>query len=338
MQQKAAIGIVRSIQPMDKEMKQRVRGNFNSSKGFFGKPLDHEAPILVCDCISFIRNRGFYETGVFRIPGNLDVVNLLKNKYDQRFSNEELKVQNDYSVLNKHKPAPSVNDVASLLKLFFTELPEPLVPRHITKAMLEVSALNLPPEDECQYLGKLVKRIQSPNRECLGLLISFLRELCAFRKFNHMTANNLATCFVLSVFGRGETQAQILLVTTGSQIIKKLIEGQVRIFMPSVKHVKNNTRYKDEVKGEKRVKPAPSTVPVENLISPKPNVNKSPGSRRNLNNAPITTTTTAPAVQTRVAPELPSRPKPGNRPLPTPPQQQFGSRANGLFGGREGEI
>lgn len=233
--------------------------------------LDHEAPVIVCDCISFIRNRGFYETGVFRIPGNLDVVNLLKQKYNDRFKTRELKEMNGYSVLNKHRPAPSVNDVASLLKLFFTELPEPLVPRYITDAMLEIASLNLRQEDECQYLGKLVKRIPSPNRECLGLLVSFLRELCAFRKFNHMTANNLATCFVLSIFGRGKTHQQIILVTTGTKIIKQLIAGEIRIFMPSVKNVKKNTRYKDEVKGDKKGKgknaPVP-TVAVEDLSKP----------------------------------------------------------------------
>lgn len=211
---------------------------------------------------------------MFRIPGNLDVVNLLKEKYNTKFSLPELKQSSKFSVLNKHKPAPSVNDVASLLKLFFTELPEPLVPKPITNAMLEITRLNLTPQEECNFLGKLVKRIPSPNRECLGLLVSFLRELCAFRKFNHMSSDNLATCFVLSVFGRGETATQIVLVTTGSQIIKKLIEGQIRIFMPSVKHVKFNTRYKDEVKGEEKSKRKPknvSNVQPESLTQgPKP--------------------------------------------------------------------
>lgn len=204
--------------------------------------------------MSFIRNRGFYEVGVFRIPGNLDVVHLLKKKYDERFKNIELKQMSAYSVLNKHRPAPSVNDVASLLKLFFTELPEPLVPTYITAGMLEIAALNLSSERECFYLGKLVKRIPSPNRECLGLLISFLRELCAFRKFNHMTASNLATCFVLSVFGRGKTHQQIILVTTGTKIMEKLISGKIKIFMPSVRHVKTNTRYKDDIRGETKIK------------------------------------------------------------------------------------
>lgn len=87
---------------------------------------DHEAPIVVCDCIAYLRNKGFHEEGIFRITGNIDVVNCLKEAYNNEFATKELKTSSNVSVLNNFYPAPAVADVASLLKRFFYELKEPV--------------------------------------------------------------------------------------------------------------------------------------------------------------------------------------------------------------------
>lgn len=49
------------------------------------KYLAHEVPVLVCDCIAFIRARGLHEKGLFRKPGKREFVVQLLKEYYKRF-------------------------------------------------------------------------------------------------------------------------------------------------------------------------------------------------------------------------------------------------------------
>ena len=88
--------------------------------------IDHPAPIVVCDCIAYLRNRGLAEKGIFDTSGNIAVVGGLKRRYNQEFATMEHKLSNTASVLNQWFPAPALTDVAALLKIFFNELKEPV--------------------------------------------------------------------------------------------------------------------------------------------------------------------------------------------------------------------
>lgn len=94
--------------------------------GIFGQRLEdtvhHErkygprlAPLLVEQCVDFIRERGLTEEGLFRMPGQANLVRDLQDSFDCG-----------------EKPlfdsTTDVHTVASLLKLYLRELPEPVVP------------------------------------------------------------------------------------------------------------------------------------------------------------------------------------------------------------------
>ena len=53
-------------------------------------------------------------------------MNKLKEEYNALFDTKSAKKTNMTSILNDYRPAPSVHDVASLLKAFFKELAEPV--------------------------------------------------------------------------------------------------------------------------------------------------------------------------------------------------------------------
>ncbi|KAJ7996445.1 hypothetical protein DPEC_G00237150 [Dallia pectoralis] len=72
------------------------------------------APLVVEQCVDFIRERGLLEVGLFRKSGQATLVKELQNAFDAG-----------------EKPSfdsTDVHTVASLLKLYLRELPEPLVP------------------------------------------------------------------------------------------------------------------------------------------------------------------------------------------------------------------
>uniref|UniRef100_S4R9F9 Rho GTPase activating protein 22 n=1 Tax=Petromyzon marinus TaxID=7757 RepID=S4R9F9_PETMA len=73
------------------------------------------APRVVQQCVSFIRERGLAEEGLFRMPGQASLVRDLQRAFDcgERPSFDG---------------STDVHTVASLLKLYLRELPEPVVP------------------------------------------------------------------------------------------------------------------------------------------------------------------------------------------------------------------
>uniref|UniRef100_A0A8C9RHX1 Rho GTPase activating protein 22 n=1 Tax=Scleropages formosus TaxID=113540 RepID=A0A8C9RHX1_SCLFO len=73
------------------------------------------APLLVEQCVDFIRERGLHEEGLFRMPGQANLVKDLQEAFDC----------GDKPLFDSNT---DVHTVASLLKLYLRELPEPVVP------------------------------------------------------------------------------------------------------------------------------------------------------------------------------------------------------------------
>uniref|UniRef100_A0A8D0HHG4 Rho GTPase activating protein 22 n=1 Tax=Sphenodon punctatus TaxID=8508 RepID=A0A8D0HHG4_SPHPU len=73
------------------------------------------APLLVEQCVDFIRERGLTEEGLFRMPGQANLVKELQDSFD--CGEKPLFDSNT-----------DVHTVASLLKLYLRELPEPVIP------------------------------------------------------------------------------------------------------------------------------------------------------------------------------------------------------------------
>uniref|UniRef100_A0A8C0HCT0 Rho GTPase activating protein 22 n=1 Tax=Chelonoidis abingdonii TaxID=106734 RepID=A0A8C0HCT0_CHEAB len=73
------------------------------------------APLLVEQCVDFIRERGLTEEGLFRMPGQANLVKDLQDSFD--CGEKPLFDSNT-----------DVHTVASLLKLYLRELPEPVIP------------------------------------------------------------------------------------------------------------------------------------------------------------------------------------------------------------------
>jgi len=97
-----------------------------SQEGFSGTFLDNQTPIIVCDCISYLREKGLFHEGVFRVPGSNDVVKRLLLDYDKHYKTPEMKATVKYDVLNRFPEPISADDVASLLKRYLAELNEPV--------------------------------------------------------------------------------------------------------------------------------------------------------------------------------------------------------------------
>ncbi|XP_071323175.1 rho GTPase-activating protein 24 isoform X2 [Trachinotus anak] len=146
----------------------------------FGNKL---APMLVEQCVDFIRQWGLQEEGLFRLPGQANLVKELQDAFDCG-----------------EKPSfdcnTDVHTVASLLKLYLRELPEPVVPFHKYDEFL-ASAKLLGKDDEMgmKELRRLVESLPPVNYNLLKYICRFLDEVQSYSGVNKMSVQNLATVF-----------------------------------------------------------------------------------------------------------------------------------------------
>ncbi|XP_018431699.1 PREDICTED: rho GTPase-activating protein 24 isoform X4 [Nanorana parkeri] len=162
--------------------------------GIFGQKLEDTvrfekrygtrlAPMLVEQCVDFIRQRGLTEEGLFRLPGQANLVKELQDAFDCG-----------------EKPAfdsnTDVHTVASLLKLYLRELPEPVIPYSKYEDFLSC-AKQLSKEEE-SGMAELVKQVKSlppVNYNLLKYICRFLDEVQSYAGVNKMSVQNLATVF-----------------------------------------------------------------------------------------------------------------------------------------------
>ncbi|MBN3311881.1 RHG24 protein, partial [Atractosteus spatula] len=162
--------------------------------GIFGQKLEETvryerrfgnkmAPMLVEQCADFIRQRGLKEEGLFRLPGQANLVKELQDAFDCG-----------------EKPSfdcnTDVHTVASLLKLYLRELPEPVIPFAKYEEFLTCTKLfNKDEESGMKELMKQVKSLPPVNYNLLKYICRFLDEVQSYSGVNKMSVQNLATVF-----------------------------------------------------------------------------------------------------------------------------------------------
>lgn len=141
------------------------------------------APLLVEQCVDFIRERGLDEEGLFRMPGQANLVKELQEAFDC----------GDKPLFDSNT---DVHTVASLLKLYLRELPEPVIPFSKYEDFLTCAQLLSKDEEEgVQELGKQVNNLPLPNYNLLKYICKFLDEVQSHCNENKMSIQNLATVF-----------------------------------------------------------------------------------------------------------------------------------------------
>ncbi|XP_034425828.1 rho GTPase-activating protein 22 isoform X2 [Hippoglossus hippoglossus] len=141
------------------------------------------APLLVEQCVDFIRERGLDEEGLFRMPGQANLVKDLQEAFDC----------GDKPLFDSNT---DIHTVASLLKLYLRELPEPVIPFSKYEDFLTCAQLLAKDEEEgVQELGNQVSTLPLPNFNLLKYICKFLDEVQSHCIQNKMSVQNLATVF-----------------------------------------------------------------------------------------------------------------------------------------------
>ncbi|XP_041722763.2 protein FAM13A isoform X1 [Coregonus clupeaformis] len=144
-------------------------------------------PHMLRHMVDFLDRNGVQQRGLFRLSGSVVRTRQLRLRLD-RGERMDLEVEGD------------VSTVASLLKLFFRELPSPIIPEPQRKDLV----LSLTEcKNEAELIAALKEKLSSlpvDNHSILSYLLHFLSRVASHSQSNHMPVENLATVFGPCIF------------------------------------------------------------------------------------------------------------------------------------------
>ena len=157
-----------------------------TSKRIFGVPLDTEQdppeiPDIVISCINYFEQTDNNKVeGLFRVPGANDDIERLKQKFDSGES-PNLLLEDPHTV-------------ASLLKLYFRSLPEPLLTFELYDCFLAASNF-----ESITALRSVLILLPEINLKLIIMLVGLLVSIQNNSSQNKMSSSNLAIVFAPSL-------------------------------------------------------------------------------------------------------------------------------------------
>ena len=143
-------------------------------------------PLVVVQCILAVDTFGLDVEGIYRLSGTASHINTLKSQFDH-----------DSSRIDFRNPAAfmhDVNSVASLLKQFFKDLPDPLFTMQQYQAFIEAAKIESD-DQRRDALHQNINDLPDPNYATLRAIVLHLHRVMQNESRNRMGASNLALCF-----------------------------------------------------------------------------------------------------------------------------------------------
>lgn len=208
-------------QVKSEEKSGKTKGLFhNTLRNGISRPKDQTkvpllVPVVVFQCVEFLKQH-LNIVGLFRVPGDNNLIQGLKESFEQG------------QIVTLAEP----NAVAGVLKLYFRELSESLVPETLYGPFIAIdetkdTALKL------NVAKTVCKQLPAENRLTLNYLIHFLTVVAAQSSVNKMDATNLAMVFAPSLLRPPVEATGINLVRDLQQqqnVLEFMIKHYIEIF------------------------------------------------------------------------------------------------------------
>ncbi|XP_067413267.1 protein FAM13A isoform X1 [Emydura macquarii macquarii] len=144
-------------------------------------------PLVVWNTVEYLTQHGLTQEGLFRVNGNMKMVDQLRLKYER---GEEVELAKDADVCS----------VASLLKLFLRELPDGVITSALHPRFIQLYQDTRNDAEKENNLKELIKELPDAHYYLLKYLCRFLTQVAERHMENRMNVFNLATVFGPSCF------------------------------------------------------------------------------------------------------------------------------------------
>ncbi|XP_038588586.1 active breakpoint cluster region-related protein isoform X2 [Micropterus salmoides] len=140
-------------------------------------------PHVVRCCVEEVERRGMEEVGIYRISGTTSDINTLKTAFNSNLREAVTRLR-----------SAEVNAVSGVLKLYFRELPEPLIPTELFQSLartLDIQDIN----SRHASMLSLLQSCPDSNRHTFLYILHHLQRVSEKQEINKMSLMNLATVF-----------------------------------------------------------------------------------------------------------------------------------------------
>ncbi|PPQ79686.1 hypothetical protein CVT25_003260 [Psilocybe cyanescens] len=151
-----------------------------------------EVPAIMAKCCEAIEKHGIQSQGIYRVSGMTSKVASLRQKLEK-----------DLEAVDLDAPEWSgdINNVASVLKMWLRELPDPLLTNSLHQGFIEAAKIE---NDRLRHirLHERVNELPDPNYATLKYFLGHLHRVNQHSADNSMSMQNLAIVFGPTLFGQ----------------------------------------------------------------------------------------------------------------------------------------
>ncbi|KAM4045073.1 rho GTPase-activating protein 9 isoform 2-T2 [Anomaloglossus baeobatrachus] len=158
-------------------------------------------PKFVRLCIEAVNLKGLDVDGIYRVNGNLSIIQKLRFIVDReravttdgRYLFPEQLTQEEKLDLNSPE-WEDIHVITGALKMFFRELPEPVIPFSLFDEFISASQIS-DVDEKVQTMKELVRNLPEPNHDTLNYIICHLNSVKDHCEMNRMTTQNIGIVF-----------------------------------------------------------------------------------------------------------------------------------------------
>ncbi|XP_040208865.1 beta-chimaerin [Rana temporaria] len=178
-------------------------------------------PMVVDMCIQEIEQRGLKSEGLYRVSGFTEHIEDVKMSFDRDGDKADISVTTH----------PDINIIAGALKLYFRDLPIPVITYDSYSKFIEAAKISNP-DERLEAVHELLMLLPPAHYETLRYLMIHLKKVTQNEKDNLMGAENLGIVFGPTLMRPPEENALTSLndMRHQKQIVQILIQNEDVLF------------------------------------------------------------------------------------------------------------
>ncbi|XP_067268675.1 rho GTPase-activating protein 27 isoform X2 [Pseudorasbora parva] len=175
-------------------------------------------PKFMEKCIRSVEKRGLKIDGIYRVSGNLAVIQKLRYKADHE---DELDLEDGQW--------EEIHVITGALKLFLRELPEPLFPFSFFERF--IAAIQMSDySQKVSYIRDLVRNLPLPNHDTMEVLFRHLRKVIEHGELNRMSVQSMAIVFGPTLLRPQEESNITMHMVFQNQIVELILNEYSELF------------------------------------------------------------------------------------------------------------
>ncbi|XP_018789223.1 PREDICTED: uncharacterized protein LOC108969128 isoform X2 [Bactrocera latifrons] len=194
-----------------------------------------QVPTFITSCIKYLEEHGLHKVGLFRVSTSKKRVKQMREDFDK-------------NAVTDIREETCPHDVATLIKEFLRDLPEPLLCSDLYTAFLETQRIRNR-RLQLEAISHLVKLLPAAHRDTLYVLFKFLARVasCSDDVIGHdgnvqvcgnkMDSNNLATVFAPNILRTNFLSTSSSdIVTCGNSIEQEAMNDAINVVRIMIDH------------------------------------------------------------------------------------------------------